>query len=469
MKKCKKALSIILCAALAIALLAGCNGSTPDDGSTGTSTSPSPSPGTSTSPSPSPSQSPPPPPPPIVEDEVVTLRFSWWGTDARHQATLAVIDAFMAIYPNIIIEAEYGPQAGYNDKKTTEFATGTAPDIFQIETGSGSEYWRMGVLYDISSLSSISFDKFEAAFLEANGQFGTGRQWCIPTGAAGTSLVVNKTLADAIGIDLSAQYSWEDLITMGQKVQAYDPTMYLISTNLTTGVAFFIRAYSRQLNGVAMIDDSAKKLVMTEEQFTEIFDYISRLYTSGTAAPMNLKVAYDNDDQSDPNWINGKYVASTGYTSSIQVLAEANNTGAVIIPGALPLLASRKSDGWTNNTPQFMGISADTPYPEHCALFFDFFFNSEVAAGILGTVRSIPPTAFAQQLVMERNIANQWVVDATAISLSYAGFDDGGLSTNDNVSMILRDAFEAVAYGAITPAAAARNVVNQINDYLATQ
>ena len=427
----KRVLSIVLCLTMAIALLAACS----DDNNT-------------------------------KDEDEITLRFSWWGVDARHQATLAVIDAFMALHPHIKIEAEYGAQAGYNDKKTTEFANGTAPDMFQIETGSGPEYQRMGVLYDLSSLDSISFDKFDPTFLEANGQFGTGRQWCIPTGAAGSSLVVNKTLMDQIGVDLDSQFSWEDLITMGAKVQAHNPDMYLISANLTTGVAFFIRAYSRQMLGEAMINDATKTLVITEAQLTEIFDYISRLYSSKTAAPMNLKAAFDNNDQSDPNWINGMYVASTGFTSSIQVLAEANDTGAEFIPGALPLLANRASDGWTNNTPQFMGISADTPYPEHAALFFDFFFNTEVAAGILGTVRSIPPTEFAQQLVMDRGIANQWVVDATARSLTYAGFDDGGLTTNDNVTMILRDAYEGVAYGTLTPAEAAKNVVSQINDYL---
>ena len=116
-----------------------------------------------------------------------------------------------------------------------------------------------------------------------------------------------------------------------------------------------------------------------------------------------------------------------------------------------------------------MGISADTPYPEHCALFYDFFFNSEVAAGILGTVRSIPPTAFAQKLVKERDIANPLVVEAVNKSLTYKGFDDAGYTTNDNVKMILKDAYEALAYGKITPAAAAKEVVEKINDYLATQ
>ena len=87
------------------------------------------------------------------ERDQVTLRFSWWGTDARHEATLAVISAFERANPNIKIEPEYGAQAGYNEQKTVQFASGTAPDIFQIETGAGPEYQKLGVLYNLSRLS----------------------------------------------------------------------------------------------------------------------------------------------------------------------------------------------------------------------------------------------------------------------------------------------------------------------------
>lgn len=462
MKNWKPALSLAVCFIMVLALMTGCNTNTPST----TATPPTATPPADTT---TPAAETPAAETPAVTDEQVTLRFSWWGTDPRHEATLAVIDAFMKKYPNIKIEAEYGAQAGYNDNKTVEFSTKTAPDLFQIETGAGKEYYRMGVLYNLSNISTLSFDKFDPDFLAANGQFGTGSQWCIPTGAAGTSLVVNKTLADQIGIDLTKQMDYEDLIELGAKVQAYNPEMYLISANTTTGVAFFIRAYSRQLNGVAMIDDEAKKLVMTEEQFTQCFDLISRLYSTKTCAPASMKSTFDNNDMEDPNWISGKYVASAGYTSNIQALEEANNTDAQIIPGALPLLADRKSDGWTNNCPQFMGVSADTKYPEQCGLFYDFFFNSEEAAEILGTVRSIPPTAFAQKIVKDNGSANPIVVEATDKSLTYKGFDDSGFTTNENVTQILRDAYEALAYGTITPAAAAKDVVAKINDYLAAQ
>lgn len=401
-------------------------------------------------------------------EEEVTLRFSWWGSDDRHEATLAVIDAFMEEHPNIKIEPEYSSQDGYNDKKTTEFSTGTAPDIFQIETGSGPEYSRMGVLYDLSSISTLSFDKFDQNFIEVNGQFGTGKQYAIPTGIAGSALIVNKTLADEIGIDLSQEYDWEQLITWGKQVREYDPELYLLSVNTENGVSFFIRCYSRQLNGVPMIDDENKKLNMTEEQFTQMFDLIDRLYKSETCAPASYKAPYNpNKDQEDPNWINGKYVASVGFTSNAKVLMDAN-PDVEYMAGCMPVMADAKSEGWVNNCPQYIGIYAETEHPEEAGLFLDYFFNSEEAAETLGVVRSVPPTEFAQKIVTDNGQLDYLTAAAVERSMSYEGFDDAGYTTSAEVSKILADAYEAVSYGSSTPADTAKDVVNKINEYLAT-
>ena len=61
----------------------------------------------------------------------ITLRFMWWGGDARNEATLAVIDQYEKLHPEIRIEAEMNSDQGYIDKVSTMLANGTAPDILQ--------------------------------------------------------------------------------------------------------------------------------------------------------------------------------------------------------------------------------------------------------------------------------------------------------------------------------------------------
>ena len=397
----------------------------------------------------------------------VNLRFSWWGTDARHEATLAVIAAFERANPNIRIEPEYGAQDGYNQKKTTEFASRTAPDIFQIETGAGPEYHRLGVLYNLSSLP-IRLDGFSQAFLVGNGQFGSGSQYAIPTGIAGTMLTVNKTLADRLGIDFTQPYDWDQLITWGQRVRAADPNVYLLSADTGRAMPFFVRAYARQLNGAPIINDETKTLNMTEAQFRQCFELIDRLYRTGTAAPAAYMEPYGEQTQNDPNWIAGRYVAHVGYTSTAEVM-QAANPSVEYIPGALPLLANRRSDGWFNDPPQYMGIYAQTRNPQEAARFLDFFFNTEEAAILLGTVRSVPPTAMAQQAVVNAGVLNALTAAGVARSQTYNGQPDAGFTTAAEPKAILDNAYAEVSFGRMTPAQAAATVVQQLNAYLARQ
>lgn len=400
------------------------------------------------------------------EHEPVTLRFSWWGGDARHEATLAVIELFKKQYPWITVEAEYSAQDGYNDKLMTQFASGTAPDIMQMETGAAPEYYEQGLLYNLSD-TNIDFSSFDASFLINNGQFGSGKQYAIPTGKAGTAIVVNKDLADKIGIDFTQKYDWDQLIEWGKKVQAYDPSIYLISGNTTYMTAFTLRAMARQMNGEAMIN-ADNKLTVSEEQFAKMLGYIKQLYDNNVCSPLSYMASYGLNNQDDPNWIAGKYVAYVGYTSSADVM-QAANPSAKYIAGNMPVFADAVSDGWFNDCPQYMGISAKTKYPEEAALFLDFFFNNEEAAKTLGTVRSVPPTTKAQDITLAEGALNPLTKMAVEVSQQYNGVSDSGKTTSAEVIAILTDAYENVSFGAKTPEEAAKEVVALINDYLAAK
>lgn len=400
------------------------------------------------------------------ENEPVTLRFSWWGGDARHEATLAVIDLFQKQYPWITIDAEYSAQDGYNDKLMTQLASGTAPDVMQIETGAGPEYFEQGQLYNLSELD-IDFSNFDEGFLINNGHFGSDSQYAIPMGKAGSAIIVNQDLADKIGIDFTTEYDWNQLLEWGKKVQAYDPSLYLISGNLDFMMAFVMRTWGRQMNGQPIIGPDSK-LVMTEEQFEKVLTFVKDLYETKSAVPLSYMASYGTSNQDDPNWIAGKYVCNVGYTSSVEVMAAAN-PNAKYIAGNMPILTDALSDGWVNDCPQYVGIYAKSKHPKEAAMFLDFFFNNDEAIKTLGTVRSVPPTAKAQEITEAAGSLNPLTKMAVDVSQQYNGVSDSGKTTSAEVTAILKDAYETVAYGVKTPAEAAKEAVSLINDYLAVQ
>ena len=67
------------------------------------------------------------------EKEPVTLRFSWWGGDSRHEATIKAIELYMEKNPDITIEYEYMGFDTYYQKLLTQLSGGTQPDIVSVD------------------------------------------------------------------------------------------------------------------------------------------------------------------------------------------------------------------------------------------------------------------------------------------------------------------------------------------------
>jgi oligogalacturonide transport system substrate-binding protein len=69
----------------------------------------------------------------LAQASDIQLRFSWWGGDERHEATLSTMKAYEASHPGVTMVGEYSGFDGYLEKLVTQLAGGTAPDIIQID------------------------------------------------------------------------------------------------------------------------------------------------------------------------------------------------------------------------------------------------------------------------------------------------------------------------------------------------
>lgn len=401
------------------------------------------------------------------EQEPITLRFSWWGGDARAEATLAVIDQFEQLYPWITIEPEYGSDDGYNEKLSTQFSAETAPDIIQMGVGWMPDYVAMGGLFVDFKESDIDLSGFSPDFLENNGTFD-GHVYGLPTGVAGSAIIVNKDLADQIGINLSEAYSFQDLIEMGKKVQEFDKDMYLLSADTTMLVASLVRVWSRQVTGQPFINDATMELSMTQDQIVEMLAFVKSLYDNNVIPPASYMAPYNKTMQTDTNWIAGKYVAALCYTSTIEVMAAANPSGNFEV-GKLPIVEGAVNDGWYTDCPQYMCVYAGSPNKEAAVMFLDYFYNDPTAQETLGSVRSVPPTENARAICSEKGLINILTEEAVNLCLTYNGKSDAGKTTSQEVTAILEDMIDYVGFSAGTPEQAADETIKLLNNYLKTQ
>lgn len=396
--------------------------------------------------------------------EDITLRFSWWGGDERNAATQQVIDDFESIETNVTIEAEFGGSDGYHDKLATSLASGTAPDIVQVDPEVFPTYIAAGDYFHDYNDFGIDLSNFEEAYIsmEINGRYD-GKQLGLPSGISGAGLLVNKELADAVGIDFTQAYSWNDLIDMGKKVKEHDPEMYLLSMNKEYITNMIVFNYGKQLAGGTFIDTENKKINITQEQLEEVYTYVKQLFDEGVMAPASYQASYSGDSlQNDANWIDGKYVATYTYVSTMDVMAAANEN-ATFYAGQLPKTDGVTEAGWASNTPQVFAITKTSEHPETAVKFMDYFFNNEAAMATLGCTRSVPPTEKARTINMENGNLTEWTMSSANIAASMGGTPNDKISSSNEAKAILFDAIESVGYGAVDPATAAADTLELLS------
>lgn len=403
-------------------------------------------------------------------EEEITLRFAWWGGDARTEATLAVIEQFEALYPNITIEPEYGSSDGYHDKLATQLASGTAADIVQVDPETLPTYVATGDYFLDYNDYDFDLSNFEAAYIgkQINGNYD-GKQLGLPTGIAGPAMIVNEELAEQFGIDFTADYDWDDLIEWGKMVHEADPDCYLLCINKDYITNLVVLTYLKQLTGTTVFDTETKALNATEEDFVKAFELVKALYDNNVIAPASYTTAYNGDNlQSDPNWVAGKYVCTFTYISTINVMTAAN-TDATYISGNLPILEGATEAGWACNCPQVMCVTSTCEHPEAAMAFMDYFFNNETAMSTLACTRSVPPTEKARTICAEDGTLDTLMMDSANIVSAMGGTPNDKYISSQEAKQIVADEAEIVGYGNADAAEAGADLLSQLESYVEAQ
>lgn len=405
----------------------------------------------------------------MASDADVTLRFSWWGGDERLAATLSVIEQFQELHPNITIEAEYGSSDGYADKLATQLASGTAPDIIQIDPGLMPALVSDETNYFVD-LNEYDFDfsNFEESYYtqRINGCYD-GKQFGIPTGISGGAVLVNQDLADAIGIDFNEQYTWDDMFEWAKKVREYDESIYLLCTNKDYLANIIANNYAKQLSGKTFVNEETKEINLTEEQWTEVYAFVQRLYDEEVIAPASYSAPYGGDNvQSDPNWIAGKYVCCINYMSTMETLVAAN-TNVNYTAGKFPLMEGSDVAAWNANCPQVIAVNSKSEHVEEAVLFLDYFFNNETAMETLACTRSVPPTEKAREICEKAGTLSTVLASAANVAASYSGMVDDKYFSAAEAKQIFADELETIGFGVNTPESAAAETISMLENYLA--
>lgn len=369
----------------------------------------------------------------------------WWGSDVRHEATIAVIQQYEALHPNVTIEAEYGGYDGYFEKLTTQLSGGTAADIIQYNANSITDLMAIGdVFADLSEYADVlDTSGFDEGFLK-NFSYYDGRMIALPSGVNGGIWLANTALLGEAGINMEDIKTWDDFIEAGKKLHEYNSSYYLFNIDIDTLGKELLGSMMAQLTGEDLFNRESYEMNFTREDLLKVFTLISDMYQNNVLEPAADSAPYALKINTNPKWINHELALAYGATSNVYTgYYDFQDTAAAM---DMPEFEGAKESGILYMPPQMIAIASTCEHPEVAADFLNYFYNNEEAVKTLKDCRSIQPTEKGRQICEENGYLDPVLVSAVEKAME-TGTNHQNIYTPAEIVAILQDATEKIAYG----------------------
>lgn len=330
-----------------------------------------------------------------TDDLKAELRMSWWGGDARHEATLAALDEFSKMHPDIQVAAEYQGYDGYHDKMFTQLVGGTAPDLFQYDPQSLPEAVRGGKVLSLNEYienGMLNVDNIPAGALSATTI--DGEIYGIPMSTQTICTIYNKTLFDKAGVEYPEDdWTWDD----------YDRIIHELAEKLPEGVyaSTDLRVHDKGLlsmvhqdGGRYMNEDGT---VGFEESIVEPLERFQKYMEDGLIPPVELSVSKTDNEI----FTEGKAAIHMNFNAMATSLQASSTDQDEYALTSVPSSNTGDRLGMYVKGEIAFCISADSPNKEAAIVLLNEFINNPEMAKILGLSRGIPPSSEMQTLLSE--------------------------------------------------------------------
>lgn len=394
--------------------------------------------------------------------EPVTLRFSWWGSDSRHQALLAVIEAYEAKNPNVTVEAEYQGYDGYYEKIMTTLSSNTAPDIIQL-----SKEWLpdiQGAKHYLADLSALPVDltTLKDRLLEIAGTY-EGEAILFPCTVGGSVTYVNTDFASQYGIDLTKTYTWPEIMELGQSIHQQDSEAYLMTADADMLNRLYVQPYLVQKTGKPLVDEDTYTLNFTEADAAEAFQTVLDLYSTNTLEPFGEAATFAGQADQNNKWINGKIGMIVDYTGSATKYIASIDSPLDVMP--MPVAEGAKNSGVAYSGDRGFAINDNSANKEEAAKFLDFLMNDPEAIALCKTDVGYCPTKQSDDILIEAGVVSE--VQKKSVEISEPNsYTNNMISGNTELEVIRKDLIQEVIYGDVTPEEAAKELVEQSQEIL---
>ncbi|MBR2288297.1 MAG: extracellular solute-binding protein [Clostridia bacterium] len=314
-------------------------------------------------------------------EEKTQLTILWWGSQTRHDLTVAMIEKFEEKYPDIDLIVDYSDWGGYWTKLAAQVAGGQAPDIFQMDYAYLAQYATNNVLAPLDTyMADGTLDVTNVSEnIIKTGQVN-GVTYAISTGTNAPVMLYRKDIIEELGLEIPMTPTASEYADLSRKIAE---ATGLRSTYITDCSADILRFRLRNY-GLNLYNEEATQLGFDDPKYIVDMwqDALDAQHEGWGMIPGEETAATAFDSMVNDSW--------SRYQNSNELAAYRDSTGLDISMVQIPNLDDATASATYLKPSMFWCIAQQSEKKEAAVKFLNFFTNDPECFDIIGVERAIP-------------------------------------------------------------------------------
>lgn len=330
--------------------------------------------------------------------DAVIITMTWWGGQTRHDQTQAVCDLYTSQHPNVKFELLPSGWDGYFDRLATQTASGSMPDIVQLDYQYLTTYARNGSLTDLQPFidnGTIDVSDIDEDLLQTGKAADKMAAIVLSSGmlSVGYNLDV---LAEAGVEEPTSAWTWDDFLQMCAAV--YEKTgKYGISMDSVADMNIY--HYWIRQHGAELFSDDNRALGYTDDRiFVDFVNMWNNLMDEGAMPDPDMYAQIATLGQETGPVVTGDAASIFEWNNYASKVSSVNDRIKMVTP---PLFDSSEAKGLWMKPGMFFAVAETSKVKQEAAAFISWFINSREANEIMMAERGTPVSSAIRQYLID--------------------------------------------------------------------
>ncbi len=389
-----------------------------------------------------------------AQNEPVTLRIAWWGSQKRHDATLAVLDLYTK-KTGVQFEAEFLPFDGYFTKLNTLAAAKNVWDIYQLGSNFPNYAESLEPLDPFVKSGAVDVSQIGEGILSTTRLGGDGDLLGISIGTNTYGIAYDPEMFQKAGVpEPTETWTWKDYekacLKIHEKLGVYG------SSKLDDFIAGGKVRIPQHDKNQGLFSKDGKSLGYTDD--SPIVDYwkIRKTLVDAKAYPDPGRIYEIKDIESDL-LVRGE--AAMTWVASNQFISLCSAAKRPLKMAVVPREKENLPLGLDMQSSQQFGVYSGSKNKEEAAKFISFFVNDIEANRILQGERGVPvstPVRNDLETFLNNETQKELYSFMTVMSRNASMEKNFDVPCHDEIKDLYWRIEDKVAFGKATPEEAAK-------------